>query len=114
MSSRVLIGPFLTRSEAARAAGVSRVEIEHRPDLLRLGGTLAEEVYFSWQFGSRGADPIIGRLVRALRAWADDATIADWMFRPQAALGASTPFRWLAASGDVETAILAFKRSTGR
>ena len=47
MSSRVLIGPFLTRSEAARADGVSRVEIEHRTDLLRLGGTLAEEVYFS-------------------------------------------------------------------
>ena len=54
MSDSVLMGPFLTRVEAARAAGMSPLDLVVRRDVLRIGGRSLEEVYFAFQFTSSG------------------------------------------------------------
>lgn len=114
MIGLVLVGHFLTRSQAARAAGVSKIEISLRPDLLRIGGVWAEEVYFAWQFCSNGVDPVVGRVIRLLKGEAEDAWIADWMCRSQPDLRGLTPLVWLASTGDAEAAVLACKKAVAQ
>ncbi len=102
MTEHILIGHFLLRREAARRAGISPEEVTQRPDLLRIGGTWLEEVYFAFQFDESGIRSDLGHLVRELRRSFDDMTIADWLARPNEALSGATPLRWLAAGGDGE------------
>lgn len=99
MTERIFLGHFLTRIEAARRAGVSREEVLHRPDLLRIGGTWLEEVYFAFQFNAHGIRPELGSIVRSLRDQFDDIAIADWLARPNDRLSDYTPLRWLATGG---------------
>jgi hypothetical protein len=100
MSEHILVGHFLTRLEAARRAGIPSEEAAQRPDLLRIGGTWLEEVYFEFQFNDRGIDPRLGRVVRSLHRRFDDIDIADWLARPNDELDGSTPLRWLETGDD--------------
>lgn len=81
MSGLILKGPFLLRADAARLAGIDPEELRLRPDVLRIGGTHLEEVYFAWQFDEAGVRPRIGQIVRALRDRFDDEEIADYLAR---------------------------------
>ncbi len=100
MTERIFLGHFLTRVEAARRAGVSHEEVLQRPDLLHIGGTWLEEVYFAFQFNAHGIRPELGSIVRSLREQFDDIAIADWLARPNDLLSAYTPLHWLATGGD--------------
>ena len=100
MTERIFVGHFLTRVEAARRAGISREAVLQRPDLLRIGGTWLEEVYFAFQFNEHGIRPELGSIVRSLRRQFDDIAIADWLARPNDDLSAYTPLRWLSTGGD--------------
>ncbi len=96
MSERLLVGPFLTRAEAARRARLSRLDTAVRPDLLRIRSPWLEEAYFAFQFDRSGVRPGVGRVVQELKAGADDESIADWLVRPNPALGGTTPLAALA------------------
>jgi hypothetical protein len=98
----VLVGHFLTRNQAARRVAVGREEVVQRPDLLRIGGTWLEEVYFAFQFDTRGVRQSLGVVVANLRHAFDDESIADWLVRPHAALSSATPLAWLASGGSWE------------
>jgi hypothetical protein len=100
VTERILLGHFLTRREAARRAAIPRRELMRRPDLLRIGGTWLEEVYFEFQFDGHGIRPELGRIVRLLRGQFDDFAIADWLVRPNEHLAGYTPLRWVAIEGD--------------
>jgi hypothetical protein len=100
VSGLVLLGPFLTRAEAARCCGLGQADLRSRPDLLRLGGIWLEEVYFAFQFDHGGVRRGLGDVVLSLRGRLDDAVIADWLIRPNAILGADTPLRWQDRHGD--------------
>ncbi|NND03691.1 MAG: hypothetical protein HKN91_12985 [Acidimicrobiia bacterium] len=103
MSGPALRGPFLTRREAARRAGSAVEQLVRRPDLLRLGGSSLEEVYFAFQFDESGVRPDLGRLVQMLRQDHDDIDIGHWLVEPQSDLGLATPLDWLAACGSEKT-----------
>lgn len=90
----VFLGPFLTRAQAARRAGISARELVARPDLLRLGGIWLEEVYFEFQFDRPGIRRGLGDAVITLRGHLGDEAIADWLIRPNGMLGTETPLRW--------------------
>ena len=81
MTTIILQGPFLDRTDAARRSGIAPSELPFRPDVLKLGGTWLEEVYFSFQFEEHGLRPEMGRVVRALRKEYDDEEIADYLVR---------------------------------
>jgi hypothetical protein len=66
-----------------------------RSDLLQLGGRWLQEVYFAFQFDERGVREDVGGVVRSLREASDDKTIADWLVRPNAELGAASPLAWV-------------------
>lgn len=100
-TERILVGHFLTREQAAGRARIRPDELSHRPDLLRIGGTHLEEVYFGFQFDRRGIRRDLGRVVQHLLASYDDVTIADWLARPNEHLGAVTPLRWIAMGHDM-------------
>lgn len=100
MTGYILIGHFLLRGEAARRAGISSEEVVQRPDLLRIGGTWLEEVYFEFQFTETGIRSDLGTVVGELRRSFDDMNIADWLARPHEMLAGATPLRWLEAGGD--------------
>lgn len=100
MTERILVGHFLTRTQAARWSGVPTTELVHRPDLLRIGGIWLEEVYFEFQFDKSGIRTGLGRVVKDLRRHFDDLTIADWLARPNTVLSGSTPLRWVLADRD--------------
>lgn len=106
----VLIGPFLTRAEAARLAGVPRDQIAHRPDLVRIGGRWTEEVYLAWQFDQHGVRSDIGRVVTDLAGHCPGVVIADWMTRPNPELQEATPLAWLLAKRDPQAVARAAKR----
>lgn len=93
MKEHILVGHFLLRSEAAKRAGISKDEVVHRPDLLRLGGTWLEEVYFEFQFDEFGIRSNLGSVVRELRQRFDDVTIAEWLAYPNEVLAGATPLR---------------------
>ncbi len=96
----ILVGHFLTRAQAAHRAGIGRYELVHRPDLLHVGGTWLEEVYFAFQFDGTGVRPDLGGIVRMLRTTFDDLTIADWLARPNTELRSLTPLQWVGGGGD--------------
>ncbi|MCL1601681.1 MAG: DUF2384 domain-containing protein [Actinomycetia bacterium] len=70
-----------------------------RPDLLHIGGTWLEEVYFEFQFDELGIRSDLGSVVQTLRRSFDDLDIAEWLARPNEALAGATPLRRL-SSGD--------------
>jgi hypothetical protein len=74
--------------------------VVQRPDLLRIGGTWFEEVYFEFQFTETGIRSDLGAVVGELRRSFDDMTIADWLARPNEMIAGATPLRWLEAGGD--------------
>ena len=101
-TERILVGHFLIRTNAARRAGVPSAELVHRPDLLRVGGTWLEEVYFEFQFDRVGIRSGLGAVVKDLKRYFDDLTIADWLARPNPVLSGATPLRWVATGRDDE------------
>jgi len=107
MTTHVLQGPFLTRAQAARRAHVSPLLITHRPDLLRLGGTWLQEVYFAFQFDEHGVRPGIGQVVQGLKPRFDDIAIGGWLVRPNEELGLSSPLDWLGGGGDIDQVLAA-------
>jgi hypothetical protein len=96
VTEHILVGHFLLRSEAARRAGISGDELVQRPDLLRVGGTWLEEVYFEFQFDEAGIRSNLGSVVRELRRSFDDITIAEWLAIPNEVLAGATPLRRVA------------------
>ena len=105
MTGRVLLGPFLTRAEAAKRGGLSAATIHHRPDLLRVGGSIFKEAYFAFQFDRAGVHRDVGSVVLALRPRFDDVTIADWLVRRTPALSGHSPLSWLNRGGDLEAVL---------
>jgi hypothetical protein len=98
----VLVGHFLTRRQVARRVAIDSEEVVQRPDLLRIGGTWLEEVYFAFQFDTSGVRQSLGVVVAHLRRVFDDESIADWLVRPHGELSSTTPLAWLASGGSSE------------
>jgi hypothetical protein len=98
----VLVGHFLTRRQVARRVAIDSKEVVQRPDLLRIGGTWLEEVYFAFQFDNNGVRQSLGVVVAHLRRVFDDESIADWLVRPHGELSSITPLVWLASGGSSE------------
>lgn len=116
MTGRVLLGPFLTRADAAEHAGLTPAAIRVRPDLIRIGGRLLPEVYCRFQFGGTGIRRDIGTVVLTMRGDCDDLTIADWLVRPNPALHGNTPLAHLNrthAPGRVLDALAAYPPAPG-
>ena len=107
MSGSVLMGPFLTRTEAARAAGTTPLELVVRRDVLRIGGRSLEEVYFAFQFNNLGVRPDISSVVESLAAQWDHMTIAHWLARPNSKLDSLSPLGWLDGGRDVAHVVTA-------
>lgn len=107
MTERILQGPFLTRRQAARKAGVDPHFLPDRPDLIHLGGHWLEEVYCAFQFDDNGIDRSLGQVVQVLHKRHGDEAIADWLVRPNRALHGSCPLDYLAGSGTVEGVLAA-------
>jgi len=103
----VLVGHFLTRNQVARRVGIAATEVVDRPDLLRIGGTWLEEVYFAFQLDKAGVRQSLGIVVAHLRRVFDDEAIADWLVRPHPALSTTTPLAWLASGGASDRATAA-------
>ena len=95
MTEHVVVGPCLTRAEAARRAGITSDETKQRPDLLRLRGRWLQETYFAFQFDERGVRPDLGRVVMDLRGRHSEQDIADWLVRPNRLLDNVSPLRWM-------------------
>ena len=102
MTDHILIGHFLIRAEAAQRAGISAEELMGRPDLLHIGGTWLEEVYFEFQFDESGVRHDLGSVVQLLRQNFDDLAIAEWLARPNESLAGATPLRRLSDGGSTE------------
>jgi hypothetical protein len=98
----VLVGHFLTRRQVAYRVAIDSREVMQRPDLLRIGGTWLEEVYFAFQFDTSGVRQSLGVVVANLRRVFDDEFIADWLVQPHGALNSTTPLAWLASGGSSE------------
>ncbi len=107
MTERVLVGPFLTRTEAARLAGLAARELPPRLDLLRIGGKGRHEAYFAFQFDRTGVRRDLGSVVLLLRGSSDDVTIADWLVTKNPALLEASPLTWLNRRGDLESVLVA-------
>lgn len=112
MTERVLQGPFLTRVQAARRAGVPTDILVHRPDLLRIGGGWLEEVYCAFQFDDLGVRPDLGSIVVTLRHAYTDIEIADWLVRPNPQLNNTPPLAFLNRGGALER-VLAAEETAG-
>ena len=95
MTEHVVLGPCLTRAEAARRAGTNSAELRHRPDLVRLGGRWLQETYPAFQFDGRGVHPGLGRVVMAMRGRCTGIELADWLVRPNRLLDNASPLVWL-------------------
>lgn len=100
MSEHILVGHFLTRAQASRRSGIPPGQLVARPDVIHIGGTWLEEVYFAFQFGDHALRPDIASAVRILHSRYDDETIADWLARPNDELGLVTPLSWSAMGHD--------------
>ena len=99
MSARILQGPFLTRAQAARCAGIPAGLVAYRPDLLRVESRWLQEAYFGFQFDRSGVRPDLGSVVHELKREYSDIEIADWLVRPNQALGYSSPLKYLRTFG---------------
>lgn len=107
MTERILKGPFLTRAQAARRAGVPAQLIVHRPDLLRVEGRWLQEAYFAFQFDRDGVRPELGSVVHLMKRTHGDIEIADWLVRSNRSLDFSTPLKFLRSGGPVERVLAA-------
>ena len=112
MTKRVLIGHFLTRTQAAQQAHTGLLEVQLRPDLLRLSGLWLEETYLGFQFDERGTLREIGDVVLSLKGRHADVAIADWLARSHPLLGSMSPLAWI-QSGRRREAILDAAASAG-
>ncbi len=102
MSGSVLMGPFLTRNEAARLAGLAPLELVVRRDVLRIGGRSLEEAYFAFQFAKTGGVRLdVSSVVELLAGEWDHVTIAHWLGRPNAKLDSLSPLAWLDGGREV-------------
>ena len=106
MSELILQGPFLTRAQAARQAGVPGALLMHRPDLLRVGGPWLQEAYFAFQFDADGVRPSVGAVVQALKGTAPDVEIADWLVCSNRLLGHASPLGYLKRDGSVDRVLV--------
>ncbi len=102
MAGSVLMGPFLTRREAAQKAGIAPLDLVVRRDVLRIGGRSLEEVYFAFQFKKTGGvRSDVSSVVDKLADEWDHMTIAHWMGRPNSKLDSLSPLAWLDGGRDV-------------
>ena len=94
-TEHVLQGPFHTRSEAARLAGITPAELAAIPGAVRLDGPMSlEEVYPGFQFEAAGGFlPGLPDVVSGLGVGGRDA--AAWLVTPQPALGGRSALEWL-------------------
>ena len=99
MHELILLGPFLTRADAARYTRIDPLELMHRPDLLHIGSPPLDEAYFGFQFDQHRVIPELGRVVMEMKRTHDDLAIADWLVRPNRALGGTAPLVWLREGG---------------
>lgn len=107
VTERILQGPFLTRAQAARRAGIPARLLVHRPDLLRVSGQWLPEVYFEFQFDEAGVRPDLGSVVLSLKGRYTDLEISDWLVHPNRMLGHTSPLRFLNGGGGVESVVAA-------
>jgi hypothetical protein len=95
VTERVLQGPFLTRAQASRRAGVPGRILVHRPDLLSISSRWLQEAYFAFQFDDHGVRPDVGSAVLHLKGRFSDIDIADWLVRANALLYGAAPLEIL-------------------
>lgn len=107
MSHLTLQGPFLTRRDAARRAGVPESVLPHRPDLLKVESGWLPEVYFAFQFDKTGVRPDLSSVVQRLKQQRPDMEIADWLVCPNSALDLASPLKYLNSGGSVANVIAA-------
>ena len=107
MAESVLLGPFLTRRQAAQMAGVDAVSLVTRRDVLRIGGRSLEEVYFAFQFGPSGVRSDVCSIVASLTTDWDHLTIAHWLSRGNNKLDGLSPLVWLDGGRDVSQVLRA-------
>ena len=105
MSDLVLFGPFWTRAQAADYVGVSADELASRPDVLKLEGRWLEETYPALQFHDHTIRYDVAAVVEVLGDQLPGEAIADWLTRPNLALGSLTPMQWFDSGQDVEAAL---------
>jgi len=107
VNRHVLLGPFLTRREAAQRARLPVRFLEHRHDLLRLGGRRLPEVYPAFQFDDAGVSPNVARVVARLKECHGDLEICEWLTCPQPELGDATPLDFLLTGHSPEVVLAA-------
>ncbi|MDJ0925529.1 MAG: DUF2384 domain-containing protein [Acidimicrobiia bacterium] len=105
MSDIVLVGPFWTRAETAEYLGIAPEDLQARRDVLRLEGRWLEETYPALQFAGREVRYDVAVIVESLRDELPGTAIADWLTRPNQALGALSPLQWFDSGQDVNTAL---------
>lgn len=105
MSDVVLVGPFWTRAETAEYLGISASEVRSRTDILRIEGHWLEETYPALQFADDEVRYEVALVVELLGDQLPGQAIADWLTRPNEALGALTPMQWFDTGSDVNTAL---------
>ncbi len=95
----VLPGPFLTRTQAARRAGVPPAELAALPGAVRLAGPWdVEEVYPAFQFArSGGFLPGLPGVVSTVGAVLADRDLVGWLLEPWPELGGRSVVEWLTA-----------------
>lgn len=105
MSDVVLVGPFWTRSQAAEYLGTSAEAIRARADILRIEGRWLEETYPALQFMDHEVRFEIAAIIDLVGSELPGTAIADWLTRPNDALGALTPLQWFDSGHAVNTAL---------
>ena len=105
MSDIVLVGPFWTRAETAEYLGISSAELVKRRDVLRIEGRWLEETYPALQFSDHEVRHEVAAVVAALGDQLPGAALADWLTRPNVALGAVSPLAWFDAGMSVNKAL---------
>ena len=94
-SDHILQGPFHTRDEAARLAGVSAAELAAMAGTISIDGPLSlEEVYPAFQFAPSGGF-VTGLTEVVVALGTPGRAAAEWLIAPQQALGARSPLEWL-------------------
>ena len=105
MSDIVLVGPFWTRSEAADYLGITPGQLCARSDVLRIEGHWLEETYPALQFCDHEVRFEVAALVEFVSPDLPGAAIADWLTRPNPALGTLTPMQWFETGQDLNAAL---------
>lgn len=105
MSDVILVGPFWTRAETADYLGTTPADVRSRTDILRIEGQWLEETYPALQFADHEVRYEVASVVELLGDQLPGHAIADWLTRPNPALGALTPLQWFDTGNDVNTAL---------